>query len=79
MYALKCMYANWSFQSANDEAKRFCMFPDSRIAKGFKLGETKNSSKTTIQFGIGSHFQELLKTDLTNFAFTFKFDKTTNH
>ena len=42
LQALKCADANWSFQSANDEGKRFClMFPDSQIAKGYKLSETK--------------------------------------
>ena len=52
------MDANWWFQSANNEAKRYCMiFLDSQIAKGFKLGKTKTIH--TIQFGIAPHFQEL--------------------
>lgn len=77
LQALKCMDANWSFQSANDEAKRYRMvFLDSQIPKGFKLGKTKTIY--TIQFGVVPHFQELWKTDLKNTAFTFKFDERTN-
>lgn len=77
MQALKCVDANWSFQSANDEARRFAiMFPKSLVAKNFKLNETK--MKYTIQFGIAPYFKERLKADLKDTAFTFKFDETTS-
>ena len=77
LHALKCVDANWSFSSANDEGKRYClMFPDSEIAKNYKLGATK--VKYTIQYGIAPHFKELLKSDLKNKVFTFKFDETIN-
>lgn len=76
LHALKCVDANWSFQSTNDEGKRYvAMFPDSEIAKSFKVGETK--IKYVIQFGIVPYFKEKLKDDLKNVPFTFKFDETT--
>ena len=76
LHALKCVDANWSFQSSNAEGKRYClMFPDSEIAKSFQLGETK--IKYVIQFGIVPFFKEKLKDDLKNVPFTFKFDETT--
>jgi len=71
MQGLKCVDANWSFQSANDEGKRFAiLFPKLPVAKHFTLNKTK--MKYTIQFGIAPHFKELLKTDLKSTAFTFK-------
>ena len=51
------------------------MFPDSQIAKHFKLGETK--AKYTIQYGIYPIFKDLLLDVLKNTAFTFKFDEST--
>ena len=57
LQALKCVDANCSFQFANDEGKQFClMFPDSQIAEGYKLNETK--MKYTIQFRI-DHILEI--------------------
>ena len=73
--ALKCVDANWSFQSAFDKGKQFClMFPDSQIAKGYKPNETK--MKYMIQFDIAPYFRDLLKFDLKNIPYSFKFDKT---
>ena len=61
----KYVVANQSIQSANDEEKRFnLMFPDSQIAKGYNLNETK--MRYTIQFGIPPQFRDLLKDDLKN-------------
>ena len=69
-----CVDANWSFQSANDEGKQL-MLPDSQIAKGHKLNETK--MKYMIQFGIAPYFRDLIKDDLKNMLCSFKFDETT--
>ena len=56
------------FQSANDEGKRLSlMFPDSQIAKDDKLSETKMKYKMHC----------ILKDDLKNISYSFKFDETT--
>ena len=51
------------------------MFPDSQIAKGHKLNETKMNYM--IQFGIAPYFRDLIKDDLKNILCSFKFDETT--
>ena len=51
------------------------MFPDLQTAKGNKLNKTK--MKYTIQFGIAPYFRDLLKDDLKNIPYSFRFDETT--
>ena len=52
----------------------FLMFPVSQIGKGCKVNETK--MKYMIQFGIALYYRELLKDDLKNMPYSFKFDET---
>ena len=66
LHALKVVDSNQSFASADGDGERFvAMFPDSKM-------------KYTIQYGIAPYFKELLKDDLKNTAYSFKFDETTN-
>ena len=51
------------------------MFPDSKIAEGYKQNETK--IKYNIQYGIAPYFKEKLQKDFYNKPFSFKFDETT--
>ena len=51
------------------------MFPDSKIAEGYKQNETK--IKYNIQYGIAPYFKEKLQKDFYHNPFSFKFDETT--
>ena len=52
------------------------MFPDSQIAKGYKLDETK--MKYTIQSGIARYFRDLIRNNLKNVPYSFKFGQKIN-
>ena len=52
----------------------FVWCPDSQIAKGYELNETK--MKYIIQSGIAPYFKDLLKDDLKKMPYSFKFDET---
>lgn len=76
LWALKCVKSNYSFASNTGNNQLFSsMFPDSSIAKSYKMSETK--SKYLIQFGIGPWILEDLKEDLKENPFAYLFDETT--
>lgn len=76
IWALKCVQNNYSFQSNNGLNEIFrLMFPDSTIASGFSMAETK--SKYLVQFGISRFVFEQLMEDIKGCPITFKFDETT--
>ena len=76
LQALKCVDSNISFAAANGDGSRYQkMFPDSKIAEGYKQNETK--IKYNIQYGIAPYFKEKLQKDFYNKPFSFKFDETT--
>ena len=74
--ALNAVNCNHSFTSSNGSGEMYkSMFPDSNIAKNYKMGETK--TKYVIQYGIAPHFQKLLQEEYKQTPNTFKFDETT--
>lgn len=76
IWALKCVKANFSFASNNENVFKL-MFTDSKIAANYNMCETK--AKYVVQFGIAPYVQNVLVTDMKNQAFTFKFDETTTN
>lgn len=76
LWALKCVKANFSFKSNNENNELFMtMFPDSVIAQSYKMSETK--CKYLIQFGIYPYILEEFKEDIKKSPFSFLFDETT--
>lgn len=75
-WALKCVKSNFSFKSnAGNNALFMTMFPDSTIAKSYKMSQSK--VRYLVQFGIGPWILEHLKEDLKDAPFSFLFDETT--
>lgn len=65
LWALKCVASNYSFQSNKEMNNLFnMMFPDSKIAQGYEMSETK--TKYIIQFGIAKYIFEQLTDDVKN-------------
>ena len=65
LQALKCVDSNISFVAANGDGSRYQkMFPDSKIAEGYKQNETK--IKYNIQYGIAPLKRSYRKTSTTN-------------
>ena len=52
------------------------MFPDSKIAEGYKQSATK--LKYVIQYGIAPYIVDCDKEEVRNSPYSFKFDETTN-
>ena len=76
LQAFNTVDKNHSFQSADGDNERFArMFPDSKIAEGYKQGQTK--MKYMIQYGIAPHIKNLLMTDMEHEQYCFHFDETT--
>lgn len=76
LWALKTVDSNFSFASnAGNNVLFSAMFPDSTIAKSYKMSETK--CKYLIQFGVCPWILEDLKEDFRDSAFSFLFDETT--
>ena len=78
LQAFKTVESNFSFAAATGDGDRFRqMFPDSKIAQGYKQNETQMAY--VIKYGLCPHFRESLKSDFHAKAFCFKFDETTTH
>ena len=76
LQAFKTVESNFSFAAATGDGDRFRqMFPDSKIAQGYKQNETKMAY--VIKYGLSPYFRESLKSDFHAKAFCFKFDETT--
>lgn len=76
IWSLKCCVSNFLFKSNNEISEIFgSMFPDSNIAKGYKMSETK--SKYIIQFGICPFVKNEILNDMKDQPFCFMFDETT--
>lgn len=76
LWALKCAKSNFSFASNNGNNNLFAtMFPDSAIAKSYKMAETK--CKYMLQFGVYPWLLEDLKEDIKGKPISFLFDETT--
>ena len=74
--ALKIVEWNMPFASGNDSGKSFAIqFPDSNIAKSYKMEETK--AKYFIQCGIHPHLCSILLENMKNMLFMFHFNETT--
>ena len=72
----KTVESNLLFAAATGDGDRFRqMFPDSKIAQGYKQNETKMAY--VIKYGPSPYFRESLKSDFHSKAFCFKFDETT--
>lgn len=75
--ALSFVKNNYSFSSANNDTDKFkLMFPDSKIAQGYKQGATK--IKYVIQYGIAPYIKDCDKEEVRNLPYAFKFDESTN-
>lgn len=75
--ALSFVEHNYSFASAQTDSKKFQkMFPDSKIAEGYKQSATK--VKYVIQYGIAPYILNCDKEEVRNSPYSFKFDETTN-
>ena len=74
--ALNTVECNRSFQSANNDSKRYkVMFQNDPVAQGYSQGETK--MKYNIQFGLAPYIKQKLKSDCVDKPFVFLFDETT--
>ena len=77
LQALNYVDNNYSFASAeNDNNLLGDMFPDSSIAKSYKMPSTK--LQYIIKFEISPYVKEKLIYDVKNTPYTFQFNKTTN-
>ena len=78
LWTLKVIMNHFSFRSCMDLDKLFkAMFPDSEIAKQFKLSKTKCSY--FINFGIASVFKTNLTKEINMPSFySFSFDESVN-
>ena len=76
LQTFKTVESNLSFAAATGDGDRFRqMFPDSKIAQGYKQNETKMAY--VIKYGLSPYFRESLKSDFHSKAFCFKFDEAT--
>lgn len=76
LWELKCVKSIFSFASNSGNNDLFsAMFPDSKIAKSYKMSETK--CKYLIQFGVSPWILEDLKKDIKASPFSYLFDETT--
>lgn len=76
LQALKVVNSNYSFSSTADDGDRFrAMFPDSKIAKNYKMSKTKVSY--VIKHGISPVVEEQYINDVKGTPYVFKFDETT--
>ena len=63
IWVLKSVFCGFSYRSRDELSNVFAkMFPDSNIAKEFRLGKTKAMHIAT--HGIAPHFKHLLKDNL---------------
>ena len=78
IWALKSVSSGFSNNSCNESNELFrTMFPDSNIAKQFRLGEGK--LRYIVNFGLAPYFKELLTGDVTNSAcHVISFDEIMN-
>ena len=78
LLALKALSAHFSFNSCAHISELFTrMFPDSEIAKKITCGSDKIAYMVT--FGLGPHFQDLLKRRLNSSdGFVLLFDESLN-
>jgi hypothetical protein len=78
LWAIKVCTSHYSYNSCTDTSDLFReMFPDSKIAQNFALGETKCAY--LICFGLAPYFLSSLTKQLENEIFVILFDETTNH
>ena len=76
LQGFKTVESTFSFAAATRDGDRFRqMFPDSKIAQGYKQNETKMTY--VIQYGLSPYFRESLKSDFHANAYCFKFDEAT--
>ena len=76
MAKLTTVGKNYSFSIRADDSRRFKeMFLDSDFAKSYKQSETK--IKYSIQFEIAPFVKKLIKEQIHDIPFRFKFDERT--
>ena len=76
MAKLTTVGKNYSFSIRADDSRRFKeMFLDSDFAKSYKQSETK--IKYSIQFEIAPFVKKLIKEQIHDISFRFKFDERT--
>ena len=78
IWVLKSVFCGFSNRTCDEFSDVFAkMFPDSGIAKGFKLGKTKAMYIAT--HGIAPNFKHLLKDNLNNSeVMVYSFDESLN-